>query len=62
MASRPDVPGAILRERALLEGGRRTSTLRVVTRCRVAVASAEHVDPAALEAVAAGHRVEKPTG
>jgi cAMP-binding proteins - catabolite gene activator and regulatory subunit of cAMP-dependent protein kinases len=54
-------PGAVLGERALLEGGKRTSTLRAVTRCRVAVASAEQLDKAALAAVAAGHRQEEPT-
>src|SRR5262249_55074269 len=31
-------PGAILGERAVIEGGRRTSTLRAATKCRVAVA------------------------
>jgi hypothetical protein len=51
-------PGAILGERALLEGGARTSTLRAVTRCRVAVVSAEHLDKAALAEVAAGHHQE----
>jgi hypothetical protein len=54
-------PGAVLGERALLEGGKRTSTLRAVTRCRVAVASAEQLDKAALAAVAAGHRQEEAT-
>ena len=52
-------PGAILGERALLEGGARTSTLRAVTRCRVAVVSAEHLDRAALAEVAAGHHHEE---
>ena len=32
-------PGAVLGERALLEGGRRTSTLRALTRCKVACVS-----------------------
>ena len=41
-------PGAVLGERALLEGGIRTATLRAATRCRVAVASGEHIDRAAL--------------
>ncbi len=54
-------PGAVLGERALLEGGKRTSTLRAVTRCRVAVTSAEQLDKAALAAVAAGHHQEEPT-
>jgi len=51
-------PGAILGERAILEGGRRTSTLRASTACRVAVAPAETVDLAALEEVSQGHRRE----
>lgn len=51
-------PGAILGERAVLEGGRRTSTLRAVTRAKVAVAGADEIDRAALEEVAGGHRRE----
>lgn len=51
-------PGAILGERAILEGGRRTSTLRAVTACKVAVASPDQVDRAALAEVAQGHRRE----
>jgi hypothetical protein len=52
-------PGAILGERALLEGGRRTATLRAVTACRVAVATADQVAPEALAEVAKGHRREE---
>ena len=52
-------PGAILGERALLEGGRRTSTLRARTRCRVAIAGAEDVDRSALSELAGGHRREE---
>ena len=52
-------PGAILGERAILEGGRRTSTLRAVTRCRVAVASAGQVEESVLAEVATGHRREQ---
>lgn len=52
-------PGAILGERALLEGGTRTSTLRAVTACKVAVASGADVDREALEALAQGHRREE---
>jgi hypothetical protein len=52
-------PGAILGERAILEGGRRTSTLRAVTNARVAVARADQIDRASLEAVSAGHRREE---
>lgn len=51
-------PGAILGERALLEGGRRTATLRALTTCRVAVATAAQIDRAALEALAEGHKRE----
>lgn len=53
-------PGAILGERAVLEGGRRTATLRARTKCRVAVAAADRVDRAALEALRTGHRREEP--
>jgi cyclic nucleotide-binding protein len=52
-------PGAILGERAVLEGGRRTSTLRAVTKAKVAVADAEQIDPAKLQEVSAGHRREE---
>jgi hypothetical protein len=51
-------PGAVGGERALLEGGTRTSTLRARTKVRVAVASAEQVDIAALRELAEGHRRE----
>lgn len=51
-------PGAVLGERALLEGGLRTSTLTAVTRIRVAEAQADQIDRAALSALAAGHRRE----
>lgn len=52
-------PGAILGERALLEGGTRTSTLRAVTSCKVAVAPGADVDREALQALAQGHRREE---
>ena len=52
-------PGAILGERAILEGGTRTATLRAVTPAKVAVASADQLDRAALAAVSAGHRREE---
>jgi hypothetical protein len=51
-------PGAILGERAVLEGGKRTSTLEATTPCRVAVARADQIDRAALEQLAEGHRKE----
>ena len=52
-------PGAILGERALLEGGRRTATLRAVTACRVAVVNPEQVSEGALTELARGHRREE---
>ncbi len=52
-------PGVILGERAVLEGGRRTATLRAVTSCRVAVASADTVHEAALAELSRGHRREE---
>lgn len=52
-------PGAVLGERALLEGGKRTSTLRAVTACRVAVASEDKVDRERLLALAENHRREE---
>jgi Cyclic nucleotide-binding domain len=55
-------PGAVLGERAILEGGVRTSTLRTVTPCRVAVAAAEQIERDALHELSAGHRREEVTG
>jgi hypothetical protein len=52
-------PGALLGERAILEGGTRTATLKAVTACKVAVASAADIDPAALTEVSQGHRREE---
>lgn len=51
-------PGAVLGERAVLEGGRRTATLVAVTPCKVAVAPAADVDREALTEVSGGHRRE----
>jgi hypothetical protein len=51
-------PGAVLGERALLEEGKRTSTLRAVTPCRVAVAGEDKVDRPRLSALAENHRRE----
>lgn len=47
-------PGAVLGERAVLEGGRRTATLRARTRCRVAVVPSDLVDRGSLERLSAG--------
>jgi Cyclic nucleotide-binding domain len=52
-------PGAILGERAVLEGGVRTSTLRAVTKCKVAAVPADHLDPEALTEISKGHRREE---
>jgi hypothetical protein len=46
-------PGAVLGERALLEGGRRTATLRAKTPSRVAVVPAELLDRRSLERLSA---------
>ena len=51
--------GVVLGERALLEGGTRTSTLRAVTACKVAVVTADQVEPAKLAELAGGHRREE---
>ncbi len=51
-------PGAVLGERALLEGGRRTSTLVAITPARVAVAAQHDVDLDRLQALADLHRRE----
>jgi hypothetical protein len=55
-------PGAILGERALLEGGKRTSTLRGVTNGKVAVAAKDQLDPTVLAEVSRGHRREEQRG
>ena len=49
-------PGAILGERAALEGGTRTSTLRARTRAKVAVAHSGALDRTLLTEVSSGHR------
>src|ERR1700727_564820 len=51
-------PGAMLGERAYLEGGIRTATLAAVTACRVAAVDARQLDRPALEELSAGHRRE----
>ncbi|MGH9245154.1 MAG: cyclic nucleotide-binding domain-containing protein [Acidimicrobiales bacterium] len=51
-------PGALMGERAVLEGGRRTSTLRAVTPVRVAEARKVELDLDALAEVSGGHRRE----
>jgi hypothetical protein len=51
-------PGVIVGERAALEGGRRTSTLRAVTPCKVATFNASQITPEAKAQLAEGHRRE----
>lgn len=55
-------PGALVGERAVLEGGLRTSTLRAVTACKVAVAGSDQIDASALAELSQGHRREEPPG
>jgi Cyclic nucleotide-binding domain len=52
-------PGAMLGERAHLEGGLRTSTLVAVTTCRVASVEAADLEREALHALSSGHRREQ---
>jgi len=54
-------PGAVLGERAVLEGGRRTSTLIAVTDVRLAVAPADALDLDRLRTLADLHRREDAT-
>ena len=52
-------PGAMLGERAALEGGTRTSTLAAVTKCRVAAVPAVQLSRSDLAELATGHRREE---
>jgi hypothetical protein len=52
-------PGAVLGERAALEGGRRTSTLRALTPVRVAVAKGDELSSEARAELRQGHRREE---
>ncbi|MDX1450430.1 MAG: cyclic nucleotide-binding domain-containing protein, partial [Acidimicrobiia bacterium] len=54
-------PGAIVGERATLEQGTRTSTVRARTPARVATVATDRFDTADLVAVAATHRREDGT-
>ena len=49
-------PGAVLGERAIVEGGKRTATLRAVTPAKVVSVPADQIEPSALEELAAGRR------
>jgi hypothetical protein len=53
-------PGALLGERAHLDGGARTSTLVAVTPCRVASVQAAELDRGALQELSKDHRRTKP--
>lgn len=55
-------PGSILGERAVLEGGTRTSTLRALTKAKVAVVRPDQIAREMLEEIAAGHRREDEQG
>lgn len=55
-------PGAVVGERAVLENAPRTATLTAQTPVRVATASADTVDHAALEQLATGHHREDEGG
>jgi CRP-like cAMP-binding protein len=52
-------PGALLGERAHLEGGTRTSTLVTVTRCRVASVDAGQLNQSSLVELSVGRRREE---
>jgi Cyclic nucleotide-binding domain len=51
-------PGAVLGERASLEGGRRTATVRALTDCRIVSYPAAALPPAELRELAGGHHRE----
>ena len=53
-------PGAIIGERALLEHGRRTATLRAVTGCVIATAAKHQIDQDSLASLAGLHHREDP--
>ena len=53
-------PGAVVGERALLEQGRRTATLRAVTDCVIATAPKDQIDRDSLAGLAEQHHREDP--
>jgi CRP-like cAMP-binding protein len=53
-------PGALLGERAHLEGGQRTSTLVAVTPCKVAAVDASELDRGDLQELSKDHRRTRP--
>ena len=52
-------PGALIGERAVLEGGKRTATLVAVSPCKVAEARKVELDLDKLAEVSEGHRREE---
>jgi CRP-like cAMP-binding protein len=52
-------PGALIGERAVLEGGKRTATLVAVSACKVAEARKVELDLDKLAEVSHGHRREE---
>jgi hypothetical protein len=52
-------PGAVLGERAVVEEGKRTSTLIAVTDCRVAAVPGDRIQPEVLKQLAESHRREE---
>jgi hypothetical protein len=52
-------PGSVFGERAVLENGTRTATLRAMTKCKVAVAARGVIDLEKLEQLVEGHRREE---
>jgi hypothetical protein len=52
-------PGSMHGERAFLEGGTRTSSVRAVTQCKLAMVSASELDRGALEELSVGHKREE---
>jgi hypothetical protein len=52
-------PGSLHGERAVIEGGARTATVRAITPCKVAIAAGSDIDPAVLENLREGHRREE---
>jgi CRP-like cAMP-binding protein len=52
-------PGAIIGERALVEKGSRTATVRAITACRVVGVPRRYADERELSEIARGHRREE---
>jgi hypothetical protein len=52
-------PGAVLGERAVIEEGRRTSSLIAVTDCRVAAVAGDYIEPGLLKQLAESHKREE---